>query len=177
MLRTIRVVPYDPSWQAAFAAERELLAPLFADLDPVIHHIGSTAVPGLAAKPIIDVLIEVREIAAVDRLDSAMRAAGYTPMGEYGIPGRRFFLHGPGPDEERTAHVHVFAKGSPDAERHLAFRDYLIARPDEAKAYGALKRELARRHPHDIEAYMAGKEALIRELQRRALLRKRGARE
>ena len=169
MPRVIRVVPYDPAWPEFYAAERDLLAPIFASLGPVIHHIGSTAVPGLAAKPIIDVMIEVRAIDGVDRLNPAMRAAGYTPMGEFGIPGRRYFIHGPGPEEERSGQVHVFAAGSPDTERHLAFRDYLAAHPEEAAAYGRLKSELARRHPHDIEAYMAGKDGFVKERQRRAL--------
>jgi len=177
MPRVIRVVPYDPAWPERFAAERDLLAPVFAPLDPVIHHIGSTAVPGLAAKPIIDVMIEVRAIEEVDGLDPEMRAAGFTPMGEFGIPGRRYFLHGLGPEEERSGQVHVFAAGAEDVNRHLVFRDYLIDHPGEAEAYGRLKTALARRHPDDIQAYMAGKDGFIKERQRRALRWKREARE
>ena len=102
-----------------------------------------------------------------DDLNEAFSRLEYIPMGEFGIPGRRYFKK-PG-DEKRTHHLHIFQSGSPELERHLAFRDYLIAHPDEARRYSELKAELARRFPEDIEGYMAGKDGYIKEIQRKAL--------
>lgn len=98
----------------------------------------------------------------MDEVNGAMRDCGYIVLGEFGIPGRRFFVKGC--DEVRTHHVHCFTAGDPRVEEHLAFRDCLISRPDKAEAYGALKRSLARMHRYDIDAYMAGKEVFIRTI-------------
>ena len=166
-MRTIRVVPYDNGWPARFQEIAGEVAGILAGEIVAIHHIGSTAVPGLAAKPIIDLLVEVRDIARVDGYNPAIEAHGYLPKGEHGIPGRRFFIKGS--EEERLAHIHIFAQGDPAIARHLAFRDYLLRHPAEAATYGELKQELARKHPHDIEAYMAGKRELVERLEAEAL--------
>jgi GrpB-like predicted nucleotidyltransferase (UPF0157 family) len=131
-----------------------------------IHHIGSTAIPNICAKPIIDVLVEVQDIEKIDDFNEKMTHEGYQPKGEFGIPGRRFFIKGD--DATRTHHLHVFQTGHPDVERHLAFRDYMIAHPEEAQVYSRLKEELAQRFPEDIEGYMAGKDDLIKETDRKA---------
>lgn len=164
--RVIRVIPHDPRWKSLFHEEEGRLRALLGEDAVRIHHIGSTSVPGLAAKPIVDVLAEVTEIEAVDRRRSAFGDGGYRWFGEYGIPGRRFLIRGFDPD--RSHHVHVFAAGHERVRDHLEFRDYLIAHPGEAAAYGRLKIDLARRHPDDIDAYTAGKAAFIRESVRRA---------
>jgi GrpB-like predicted nucleotidyltransferase (UPF0157 family) len=98
-----------------------------------------------------------------------LEALGYEAKGEFGIPGRRYFRKD---DAEgiRTHQVHAFGAGSPGAARHLAFRDYMRAHPGIAREYGALKARLARAHPHDMQAYMDGKDAFVREHERRALL-------
>ncbi|NLD73909.1 MAG: GrpB family protein, partial [Chloroflexi bacterium] len=93
-------------------------------------------------------------------------AAGYWPRGENGIPGRRFYVKGT--DEARTHHVHVFGADSPEVERHLAFRDFMIAHPAEAQAYARLKEDLAARFPEDAEGYVAGKDAFVQEREARA---------
>jgi GrpB-like predicted nucleotidyltransferase (UPF0157 family) len=164
--RNVVVVAYDPQWPARFAQEAARLAPVFGDSLVTIHHIGSTSIPGMAAKPIIDMLPVVRQIEAVDALNPGMEALGYAPRGEFGIPGRRYFAKGQG--AQRSHHVHVFAVDHPDIARHLIFRDYLIAHPAEAAAYASLKQALARQFPHDMEAYIAGKDGLIKEIDRRA---------
>lgn len=166
MVYQVRVVPYDPRWPVEYAAEAARLREVFGPLAPAIHHIGSTSVPGLCAKPVIDILIEVSDIGAVDSLAPAMVALGYEALGEFGLPGRRYFRKG---GDRRTHHVHVFGAGTSEAARHLALRDYLRARPDKAAAYGRLKTELALRHPADIEAYMDGKDAFVKELEAEAL--------
>ena len=167
MMRNIEVVPYDPKWVESFEEERVLLQNVFDGYAESIHHIGSTAIIGIPAKPVIDIMIVVREIGLVDRLDPRMIEEGYTPKGEFGIPGRRYFPKGT--DEHRTHHVHVFQTGAPDVDRHNAFRDYLNTHEEEAKEYGRLKTELARRFPTDIESYMDGKDAFIKRTQEKAL--------
>ncbi|HEU0301249.1 MAG TPA: GrpB family protein [Longimicrobium sp.] len=132
-----------------------------------IHHVGSTAIPDIHAKPVIDLLVEVGDIAEVDGRSSAMESLGYEVMGEYGIPGRRYFRK----DDRggtRTHHIHAFQAGSEEVERHLAFRDYLIAHPADAQRYSELKRRLAREHPHSMDGYMDGKDGFIKEMDRRA---------
>lgn len=164
--REVIVVAYDSQWPARFAEEAARLAPVFGRELIAIHHIGSTSIPGMAAKPIIDMLPVVWQIEAVDALNLTMEALGYAPRGEFGIPGRRYFAKGQG--AQRSHHVHVFAVDHPDVARHLNFRDYLIAHPAEAEAYASLKQALARQYPHDMEAYIAGKDGLIKEIDRRA---------
>jgi GrpB-like predicted nucleotidyltransferase (UPF0157 family) len=166
MSREIKVVPYDTRWSDRFRKEADELAAIFGEEAVAIHHIGSTAIPGIYAKPIIDILVEVQDIERVDAFNREMAKRGYLPKGEFGIRGRRFFIKGT--EESRTHHIHVFQTGDPEFERHLNFRDYLRAHPEEARAYSRLKKELARKFPHDIDSYMAGKNDLTKELERRA---------
>ncbi|SDX05222.1 GrpB domain, predicted nucleotidyltransferase, UPF0157 family [Marininema mesophilum] len=165
-MRRVRVVDYDPQWKEGFQEEREQLREAFGPEWVEGHHIGSTSVPGLAAKPILDFLIEVREIERVDSLAGNLKAIGYQGWGEYGIPGRRYFNKG---EDERTHHVHVFAQGHPDVHRHLVFRDYLIQHPEVARIYGELKKESAQRFPTDIKSYMDSKDGFIKEIEAKAL--------
>ena len=167
MTRRVTVVPYDPRWPQAFAAASAEVAAAFGANLLDIHHIGSTAIPGMHAKPVIDMLGIVADIAAVDSRHAQMQALGYEPMGEFGIPGRRYFRR----DDhagERTHQVPAFQSGS-HVQRHLAVRDFLRAHPEPAEQYATLKRRLAAAHPNDIEAYMDGKDAFIKEMEARAL--------
>jgi GrpB-like predicted nucleotidyltransferase (UPF0157 family) len=168
-MRRVIVVPYDAAWPAAFEAEARAVAAAMGENLVAIHHIGSTSVAALHAKPVIDMLPVVADIAAVDRRAAAMQALGYEAMGEFGIAGRRYFRRDNAAGQ-RTHQVHAFQVGSPHIERHLAFRDYLRAHPAVAARYGALKSELAAAHPHDIEAYMDGKDAFIKETEAAALI-------
>ena len=171
--RRVEVVPYDPAWPGQYEAEAAQLAAVFGDELAAIHHMGSTSVPGLAAKPIIDILPEVRDVQRVDDLNEAMIAAGYAPKGENGIAGRRFFTKTV--DGLRRFHVHVFQAGDPEIERHLALAQYLRAHPEEAAAYGRLKQELAERFSADIVGYMDGKNDFVQEMERKALAWPAGA--
>jgi GrpB-like predicted nucleotidyltransferase (UPF0157 family) len=166
MMRLIEVVPYDPHWRVLFERAARELVEVFGEEVVAIHHVGSTAIPNVSAKPIIDVLVEVRRIEKIDEFNPEMIERGYLPKGEFGIAGRRFFIKGD--EEQRSHHIHVFQTENPEFERHIAFRNYMIAHPEEAAAYGRLKEELARRFPHDIEGYMAGKDAFIKEIERKA---------
>lgn len=162
----IEVVPYDPNWIDLFQAEAAALRHIFTDNVVTVHHIGSTAVPGLAAKPTIDILLEVKDIEQVDQHNAQMAELGYEAWGEYRIPGRRFFVKG---DTKRTHHVHVFQTGSHKIARHLHLRDYLIAHPAEARAYAELKLKLATQFAHDRRGYVTNKQDYVKALEKRAL--------
>lgn len=167
MLRVVRVTPYDPSWPARFEAEAAAVRVALGESLIAVEHIGSTSVPGLAAKPIIDMMPIVHDVRSVDRRINAMAAAGFVPRGEFGLPGRRYFVKGPA--HARLVHCHIYAADNPEVERHLAFRDYLRSHPAAQAAYAELKRDLAQKHPGDIVAYMDGKDGLIKRLEAEAL--------
>jgi len=168
MGRTIDVVQHDPAWAAAFAREAGALRRVFADALIEIHHIGSTSVPNLAAKPLIDILIVLRETDTIARFSGAMEGLGYRVRGECldaevpGTPGRFYFSKDVG--GVRTHQVHVCARGHREIIDKLAFRDYMRTHPERAAEYGALKERLARRHRHDNVGYMRGKDAFIKSV-------------
>ena len=164
--RKVEVAPPDPAWSRTFEAEAARIAAALGDEVIAVHHIGSTAIPGISAKPIVDLLVEVHRIEAVDDLSGAMAERGYEGWGENGLPGRRYFDRR---GDRHMCHVHVYGSGNPELERHLAFRDYMRAHPENANAYGRLKEDLARKYPRDIEAYMDGKDAFVKEMENRAL--------
>ncbi len=165
----VRVVAHDPTWKHDYEEAAEQIVRALGDMVVSLHHIGSTAIPGIFAKPIIDVLLEVGDSVRLDDKSSAMEQLGYEAMGEFGIPGRRYFRKDTA-SGTRTRQVHAFASGSTEIERHLAFRDYMIARPVEAQEYSQLKQGLAREHPDDIKAYMDGKDLFIKEHEGKAMV-------
>ncbi len=162
-MRIIEVIDYDPVWREKFEAERKMLGQILSDVAIKIHHIGSTAVPGLAAKPIIDILMEVTSLEALDRLNPQMISKGYEPRGEYGIAGRRYFIKG---GEDRTHHIHAFARGDFNLVRHLAFRDYLRIHPRIAWEYGELKKKIAKNCRNNMERYCNGKDDFVKKSRR-----------
>lgn len=167
MMTKVEVVPHDPRWRDSFQAEATQIAAALGAHVVAIHHIGSTAIPGIHAKPVIDLLVEVDDIEAIDTRSSAMESIGYQVMGEFGIPGRRYFRKDD-PHGNRTHQVHAFQAGSGEVERHLGFRDYMIAHPADAQRYGALKRTLAEQYPWHMDGYVDGKDGFIKEMDRRA---------
>ncbi|TPE65220.1 GrpB family protein [Sandaracinobacter neustonicus] len=146
------------SWPDAFVAEAEALRQLMGEQLLALHHIGSTAVFGLIAKPVIDMLGVIRSLGEVDAAEPALRALGYVGKGENGIAGRRYF-HKNNAAGSRSHHLHLFEPGAAEIERHLAFRDYLRAHPDAAQRYAGLKSAIAigKRRPE----YQALKEPFI----------------
>jgi GrpB-like predicted nucleotidyltransferase (UPF0157 family)/ADP-ribose pyrophosphatase YjhB (NUDIX family) len=161
----VRVVPYQEDWPRMFESEREALATLLGPAVERIHHIGSTSVPGLGAKPIIDILVESADLVRIDAATPLLEERGYDARGEYGIPGRRYFSRRGGPESD--VHLHAFECGSEHVERQLRFRDYLRSHPAEAARYDALKAKLAQAHPHDRRSYQLGKAAFIRKIEER----------
>nr|WP_227001605.1 GrpB family protein [Pectobacterium parmentieri] len=132
-----------------------------------IHHVGSTAVPGLAAKPAIDILLEVIDLNELDQLNDAMEYAGYTARGENGIPNRRYFTKG---GDQRTHHVHAFVVGDTQIVKHVAFRDYLIKNKKSAKQYAEIKWAAVRESENDTHRYSALKTDFIKHHLRLALI-------
>ena len=165
-MRKVEVVEYNPSWPVLFEKERKLLQNILGDILVAIHHIGSTAIPGLAAKPIIDILMEVTAVAVLDGLNDELRAIVYEPKGEFGISGRRYFKKG---GEDRTHHIHAFASGDFNLIRHLAFRDYLRTHPDVAAEYAELKMRIAATCNNDIYRYCDGKDEYVKRIEARAV--------
>lgn len=159
---TVRVVAYDPAWPDFFAKEAERIHAVFAiaRLPLSIEHTGSTAVPGLAAKPIIDILAGYPRGAVIENYIEAFPGAGYTHRGEQEIPGREFFRRG----EPRAYHVHMVLIGSSFWDEHLLFRDRLRADSSLRDSYAALKRDLAVQFPRDREAYIASKGPFVQDV-------------
>ena len=166
-MRKVEVVEHNPDWGNLFKTESQYISQALDRNVVAIHHIGSTAIPHIYAKPIIDLLIEVNNINEVDRSNDKMKRIGYQAMGEFGISDRRFFRKD-NSSGIRTHHVHVFETNSPQIKRHLAFRDYMIAHPAKAQQYSDLKRKLAQQFPQNIESYMDGKDEFIKNIDREA---------
>jgi GrpB-like predicted nucleotidyltransferase (UPF0157 family) len=161
----VEVRPYTNDWPRLFEEERRRLYDAIGDYVLDIQHIGSTSVPGLDAKPIIDIGIAVANFEEAAICIGPLERLGYIYHGENGIPRRHFFTQG----EPRTHNLHMNELDSHDWMVTMRFRDYLRGHPEAARAYAELKRELAIRHQHDREAYQDGKNQLIQELLRLAM--------
>ena len=142
MPQHIVVTAWSPVWAERFAQEAAAIRRILGANCAAVHHIGSTAVPGLCAKPIIDILPVVYDLSLTDAAQAAFERIGYEYLGEFGIPGRRYLRKG---GDERT-------------------------HPEAARQYGALKTALAARFPYDIEGYCDGKAAFMQQLERNALI-------
>jgi len=157
--REVELVPHNPEWsQLANEETKRILEQLSI---PVIgvYHIGSTSIPGIKAKPILDFVIEVENLDDIIRSTEMLGELGYISRGEYGIPGRQFFTKDT--DDERSHHLHIFQQGHPDIERHLVFRDFLRANPEAAHKYEVIKEKLAKRFPKESGSYTEAKSDFI----------------
>ncbi|WP_046213570.1 GrpB family protein [Paenibacillus wulumuqiensis] len=161
----IRLSEYDENWTRMYEEETYLLQEIFGKEIVKFEHFGSTAVPGLKAKPVIDMICIVRDIEAIQSFNEKMSSLGYDAAGEWGIPGRNLFRKG---GENRTHHIHVYPVDHPQIKRHLIFRDYLKSHPDEMRRYGNLKEELAQRFD-DTTFYSKAKKPFVQEMEQRAL--------
>jgi GrpB-like predicted nucleotidyltransferase (UPF0157 family) len=169
----VEVVAYDPAWPAAFETLRTRIAPVLGELAVGIEHVGSTAVPGLDAKPILDVDVVIRYASDFDEVARRLASLGYQHLGDLGIVGREAFR---APAGAPRHHLFVCASGSAALQAHLTLRDALRADPALVTAYGTLKRELALQFRDDRDSYTEGKTAFIlsvlldvREGRRRSL--------
>ena len=171
MTRTIEIVDYDPAWPETFSGISQAVAAALGRLALRIEHVGSTAVPGLGAKPIIDLDVVIESPRVLPLVAEALSTLGYTHEGDGGISGREAFrregaaVPADGSGREWPAHhLYVCPRDSEELRRHLLFRDYLRSHPEAAARYDALKRELARRYANDIDAYVEGKSAFVERI-------------
>lgn len=167
-MRKTVIAPWTEHWLERYREEEALLKTVFSKEWVDIHHIGSTSVPQIGyAKPIIDILIVVKNIAKVDDYNEPMMRLGYQPRGEQGIVGRRYFAKG---GDQRTHHVHIYEVGNRNIAYHLNFKAYLLNHPEEAKAYGELKLRLAEQSPDRVHEYQEGKAFFCGEILRKAMI-------
>lgn len=158
---SVVIVPYDRDWPHRFERERNVLRQVFRGTDAVIEHVGSTAVPGLGAKPIIDIMVGVPALQEVEVRIPGLESRGYeyVPKYEAQLPERRYFVKPR--SRPRTHHLHCVVRGGEFWCRHLAFRDHLRSHPKSAAEYVELKQRLASRHRTDRVAYTEGKSAFV----------------
>jgi GrpB-like predicted nucleotidyltransferase (UPF0157 family) len=166
MANPIIVVEYNPSWPELFQFLRKRVARELRDIAATVEHVGSTAVPGLAAKPIIDMDVLLASSQLLPAAIEHLAVLGYSYRGDLGVPDREAFR---APDGDPPHHLYVCPPHSLEFQRHLAFRDYLRAHPIEVKAYGDLKRSLALKFREDRNAYNAGKMDFVARVTGRAL--------
>jgi GrpB-like predicted nucleotidyltransferase (UPF0157 family) len=157
---------YDPLWPEEFRAEAERILRVCDDLEVRIEHVGSTSVPGLSAKPVIDIAVGVPP--RVDRRPyiQALKELGYEHLGAYGLPGRDYFRRG----TPQSLHVHMWSWSSEQWREHILFRDYLRANDDARMEYEILKRQLAIAHADDRRRYTSEKAPFIQAILREARL-------
>lgn len=163
---------YDPKWPILYEEEKGRILAVIGRKVVAIEHIGSTAVPGLGAKPIIDIMVAVSQLADADQCIQPLQIIGYEYVPEYeaSIPERRYFRKGP--SGARTHHIHMVELSSDFWERHLLFRDFLRAHPEVAKKYYELKKELAAKYGPDHDAYTDAKVSFIESVLDKARTRK-----
>lgn len=164
----VELVEHDPAWVGIAVREAERLRGALGSVLVEVHHIGSTAISTIRAKPIVDLLPVVGSLAEVDARRTDIEALGYAWWGELGIQGRRYCILTDAATERRVAQLHVFATGSERIGWHVTFRDYLLAHPQEARAYEAEKMHAQALHPGDVNAYNDAKAAWIRGCDERA---------
>ncbi|MFT4553169.1 MAG: GrpB-like predicted nucleotidyltransferase (UPF0157 family) [Chlamydiales bacterium] len=165
---TIEVVDYDPKWKKIFDQEELLLCETLSRVEISCHHFGSTAIPGMSSKPVIDIILEIASIDLISAFIAALEELGYEGLGECGVLGRSFFRRREDSKGRFSVHLHFFAKGHFEIERNLVFRDYLRTHPEDAHAYEKVKIDLAKKYPQDHRAYRRGKEEIILEMDARA---------
>ena len=166
MSEPITIVDYDPQWPILFEQLRIPVANVLGDLASSIEHVGSTSVPGLPAKPIIDMDVVVATAARIPHVIERLATLGYVYEGDKGIRGREAFVW---PPNTPRHHLYVCPRESLALQRHLLFRNYLLKHLDEAHSYACLKRELALKFASDREAYTNAKTVYIQKITERAL--------
>jgi GrpB-like predicted nucleotidyltransferase (UPF0157 family) len=163
----VRIVDYDPAWPALAAAELRRMEDALGGVAVRLEHMGSTAVPGLASKPILDLQLSVESLQPRERHVEPLERLGYLYVPDPESPDYHLFARPP--QRPRTHHLHVCESGSDHEVRHVAVRDFLRVHPNEVAEYAALKRQVVARHAQDRLAYIEGKDAYVAALERRAL--------
>lgn len=162
----VEVVPYDARWPDFFRREADRIQGVLGSHIKEIYHIGSTAIPGMVAKPVIDMMLGCHDLDEIDLIAEKLKALHYEDIRRHIIPHQSFFTRRQ--DKEISFHLHLHERGSPQIKRHVNFRDYVIQHPEEAKAYAALKIKLSQKFSYDIDSYVRGKDSLVQEIDRKA---------
>lgn len=160
---TVRVVDYDARWPDLFAAEATRVRRHCDELGLSLEHVGSTAVPGMCSKPVLDIAAGRPREVSVPACIASLEAAGYEHRGEQGVPGREFFRRG----RPRAYHIHLVELGGSLWRRYIGFRGHLRTHPEAAEQYAKLKQVLAGQFPRDREAYIAGKSPFVEQIVNR----------
>lgn len=164
--RPVIIVAYDPRWPTIYSREKDQILGAVGNKVVAIEHVGSTAIPRLGAKPIIDIMVAVRQLSDAKECIGPLRSIGYEYVPEYEkeLPERRYFRKGPEGVRNKHFHLHMVQHGEDFWKQHLMFRDYLRCHPDAAKQYCELKRKLAEKHALDREAYTDAKTLFIESI-------------
>ena len=164
-MRTKHIVvqPYSREWEQNFLDIRNEIQDAIGELALRIEHVGSTAVPGLSAKPIIDIDVVIKDDSALDAVVSKLRAIGYMHEGDLGIAGREAFAY-EGKEHLQKHHLYVCPQDSAELKRHLAFRDHLRSNPEAVREYSRVKEEGAALYPYDIDKYIEHKSPFIEKI-------------
>jgi len=174
----IYLADYDPRWPQMYEEERARIVSAIGERAADVQHVGSTSIPGIAAKPIIDIAVHLNSLVDALYCITPLTELGYECLGEFGIPGRIYFRKltaSPLPGQShdgvgRTHQIHMYETGHEQYEKQIVFRDYLRAHAAAAREYEALKRDLAVRHAGDIEAYANAKSDFVQSILRSAAL-------
>jgi len=164
--RKVILVEHVSWWPSLAKQEIERIRAALPGQIVAIHHVGSTAIPGIKAKPILDFVMGVRSLSAFDQETAILDGLGYSARGEHGISGRRYFTKDT--NGSRSHHLHVYQYENPEIERHLLFRDFLRQHPEHAREYERLKEKLAMQFPHDSWSYAEAKSDFIRSIDEMA---------
>ena len=168
--RPVEIYDYDKEWPLKFAKEKANIMSVIGPRIVAVEHIGSTAVQGLCAKPIIDIMVGIRRLADAKHCIVPLQSIGYEYVPEYeaSLPERRYFRKGPSEMPNKHFHLHMAEHDSDFWKRHLRFRDYLRTHPDTAQQYCELKKKLAAKHRLNREAYTEAKTEFIKSVVRKA---------
>ena len=166
IIKRVEVAPYDPAWPGCFEEVRQHLMSFLSGQDVRVEHVGSTSVPGLAAKPILDIDIVLQNTADFAEVKALLEANGYYHVGDLGITGREAFKYDNKP-QHMSHHLYVLSADSEELKRHLTFRDWLRSHPQDREAYARVKLAAAQQFPGDIAAYIDAKSDVIFEIYQR----------
>jgi GrpB-like predicted nucleotidyltransferase (UPF0157 family) len=161
--RHIIVQPYDEMWKQDFISISNEIRDALGELALRIEHVGSTSVPGLSAKPVIDIDVVIRDDSMLEEVVSRLAKIGYQHEGNLGIAGREAFGY-EGKEHLKEHHLYVCPEDSPELKRHIAFRDYLRSHPDAVQEYSRIKEEAASLYPYDIDQYIGHKSPVIEKI-------------
>ncbi len=165
-MEPVVLVRHNPAWAQEYQREKSKVRELLGPLLIAPYHVGSTSIPGIKAKPIVDILALVRDIERIEKFNDELEAMGYTPRGEAGIKGRRFFRKHTHPV---GFHLHFYDVTNNSVRKYIDFRDYLIAHPGSAEEYEELKVQLAAKYGNNRPAYTEAKAEFIQEILETAL--------